>query len=394
MYLVKIVLFSLIITFGTAQTGVDVKNLLTSLFTTNGYNKNVRPTANQTQPTQVIVDLFLVGINSLDEVSQKLTTTGYLYIEWTDEYLTWDPVVYNNIELIRVSQSDVWKPDITLQNGFTKLKELGDPFIIVSIDSSGSVQWLPMEIMQTKCQIDVTYFPFDRQTCDIKFVVWSNSIKEVNVSRGGKGIILDELDTNGVWRVISTSSSQDVEAFESRVSFSLTLARSASFYVINIIVPVILLGALNVFTFVLPADSGEKMGYSVTVYLSFAVFLTIVSSELPKTSGSILGYYLIFQLSMGTLVVIVTTIELRFHHRNGPIPERVIKVLKIVSCKRTKSSIKSSDTLDEKSTSNNTNTDVTWNDVISKVDFCFFWVTFIVTLIVTASMLGVLSSKY
>jgi hypothetical protein len=54
----------------------------------------------------------------------------------------------------------------------------------------------------------------------------------------------------------------------------------------NVIVPVILLGIFNVFTFVLPADSGEKIGYSVTVFPSFAVCLTVVSAELPKTSES------------------------------------------------------------------------------------------------------------
>lgn len=223
--------------------------------------------------------------------------------------------------MYNVSQSKVWKPDITLQNGFTRLKELGDSFITVLIESVGLVEWIPMEVMETKCDIDVTYFPFDKQTCDIKFVVWSNNIFQVNVTLGNKGIILDELDSN--WKVISTRSSRDELSFESRVSFSLTLVTSSSYYVINIIIPVVLLGVLNVFTFVLPADSGEKMGYSVTVFLSFAVFLTVVSSELPKTSGSILGYYLIFQLSIGTLVVLVTALELRFHHKSEPAPEKL-----------------------------------------------------------------------
>ena len=96
---------------------------------------------------------------------------------------------------------------------------------------------------------------------------------------------------------------EDVESVESRVVFTIILERNSGYYMTNVIVPVILLGTFNVFTFVLPADSGEKIGYTMTVFLSFAVFLTVVSSELPQTSGSILEYYLLFQLVMGTFIL-------------------------------------------------------------------------------------------
>jgi hypothetical protein len=99
---------------------------------------------------------------------------------------------------------------------------------------------------------------------------------------------------------------EDVESVESRVVFTIILERNSGYYMTNVIVPVILLGTFNVFTFVLPADSGEKIGYTMTVFLSFAVFLTVVSSELPQTSGSILEYYLLFQLVMGTFIIVTT----------------------------------------------------------------------------------------
>jgi hypothetical protein len=140
--------------------------------------------------------------------------------------------------------------------------------------------------------------------------VWFSRIVEVNVTKGTNGIILHNLDANGIWSVVSTSASEDVESVESRVVFTIILERNSGYYMTNVIVPVILLGIFNVFTFVLPADSGEKIGYSVTVFPSFAVCLTVVSAELPKTSESILGYYLLFQLGMGTFVVAVTAIEL------------------------------------------------------------------------------------
>lgn len=42
-----------------AQSGADVNNLLTRLFTTNGYNKNIRPMKDQTGIMNVAVDFYL-----------------------------------------------------------------------------------------------------------------------------------------------------------------------------------------------------------------------------------------------------------------------------------------------------------------------------------------------
>jgi hypothetical protein len=42
---------------------------------------------------------------------------------------------------------------------------------------------------------------------------------------------------------------------------------------------------LNIFVFLLPADSGERVGYAITVLLAIAVFLTISSDSLPATSN-------------------------------------------------------------------------------------------------------------
>ena len=205
------------------------------------------------------------------------------------------------------------------------MKELGDNFINARIYNTGEVTWLPFEVFETKCAIDIRYFPFDQQTCNLIFVVWTSNVFDVNVTQGSKGAILYNFQNDGVWSIESTSAKTSTETAESMVTFTLILKRGSSYYVLNVIIPVILLGILNVLTFVLPADSGEKIGYTITVFLSFSVFLTIISSELPRTSGSILGYYLIFQLVMGTVVVLITAFELRFHHKKDPVPQRLLR---------------------------------------------------------------------
>lgn len=63
----------------SAQTGNDVRNLYTYLFTTSGYNKDVRPAQNQSAPTSVSVQLLLTGFLGLQETSQQLNTVGILH---------------------------------------------------------------------------------------------------------------------------------------------------------------------------------------------------------------------------------------------------------------------------------------------------------------------------
>jgi len=55
--------------------------------------------------------------------------------------------------------------------------------------------------------------------------------------------------------------------------------------------PIVLTSLLVVLVFIVPVESGEKVSYVLTVFLSLAVLLTIVADSLPSTSitTSILG---------------------------------------------------------------------------------------------------------
>ncbi|CAC5376084.1 CHRNA3 [Mytilus coruscus] len=190
-----LVFITLFIKIG-AQSGDDVKHLITQLFTTNDYVKQVRPNQNQLQPMILDLDFFLVGIDEVDELKQRLITTGYLIIGWTDEYLNWTSADFGGLYHLHVPQTDIWMPDITLKNGFTKLEKLGSSVIKAKVESNGQVTWMPFEVFESKCTIDITYFPYDQQSCNIIFVVWSSSVADVMVTLWDDGIKLDSMEDN------------------------------------------------------------------------------------------------------------------------------------------------------------------------------------------------------
>ena len=53
----------------------------------------------------------------------------------------------------------------------TRLKERREAMCVVEHD--GSVMWIPPAIFMSTCQIDITNFPFDVQSCQLKFGSWT-----------------------------------------------------------------------------------------------------------------------------------------------------------------------------------------------------------------------------
>lgn len=371
------IVFSCILCFVFCQTGDNLKNLVTDLFTTNKYNKYVRPSKSQSavSSTDVHVSFFLAGISELNEISEKLTTTGYLSITWNDQYLTWNASNYGSIEYIIYPQDAIWKPDISLQNGFTKMKELGSSFVNVKVDYRGAVTWKPFEIFESHCTLDTKYFPFDEQTCDLVFVCWSYNNKEVNLRSGSDTIqYYDDFSSNGEWLVVRSSSMVENTGVEVKVTFSLAVKRKPHYFILNMMMPVLLLSVLNLFTFAIPCDSGERISYSITVWLSFAVFLTVITANLPQSSNSIsvIAVYGIMQLFITTIVVITSAIQIRINSYSEE--KKMPKIWKRFAsvCKNT---VKICPVEKEIT--------VCWKDVVSALDFVFFWTCFIVNFLIT-----------
>jgi len=70
----------------------------------------------------------------------------------------------------------------------------------------------------------------------------------------------------------------------SYVEYTLFLRRRYTFYVMNVIVPCILLSVLVMVGFCLPPDAGEKISLGISVLLAYTVFLLMVAENVPRTS--------------------------------------------------------------------------------------------------------------
>ena len=92
------------------------------------------------------------------------------------------------------------------------------------------------------------------------------------------------------------------------------MVRLPKFYMMFIIFPMTLLMGLYPLIFIIPPDSGERLGYGLTIMLSITVYLLVISDKLPETSNSysMLGicFSALFALMAVSLICSLITIRI------------------------------------------------------------------------------------
>ncbi|KAL8620847.1 hypothetical protein ACOMHN_047018 [Nucella lapillus] len=227
----------------------------------------------------------------------------------------------DNNSLVVVGSFTCTEELVLSSNRIDNLSALNEQTIPLRISSTGSIMWTPPGILTVNCETDITYFPFDTQTCGILITTFGYTLQELSVVpvQGDLGFY----SPNGEWVLerTYTGSKPDVYSF---VSYQFQFKRKPAYYGLNLVLPVVMLWLLSVFIFMLPAESGEKMGYSLTVLLAFVVLMTLLADTMPTTTDhvSYLEVYIILVLSFCGMSVgySIISLALYFHQDDVPVP--------------------------------------------------------------------------
>ncbi|XP_052079243.1 acetylcholine receptor subunit alpha-1-A-like isoform X1 [Mytilus californianus] len=316
----------------TAYSYALEDNLRTSLGIGTTYNLFVRPLSQ----VNVTVALNIITLNSLSISDQAMSLAGYLTMFWDDQRLDWsqDATYNTSIPAIYSNEENIWRPALIIENSVSDISIVSDANVLMKIQSGGSVIWTPSGIYITHCETDVTYYPFDTQSCDVIITTWGYTSIEIALYVAQEAVRLEYYKENGEWKyqgfsAYTTSNTREGSSTP-EITFTLTFKRRPVFHVLNSLIPMVLLAFLSSMVFKLPPDSGERIGYSLTVLLAYAVYLTIISDNMPSSSSStsVLTIYLLLVLALGVLSVIITIYVLDCHHKNEqlPVPKWLIKM--------------------------------------------------------------------
>lgn len=190
--------------------------------------------------------------------------------------------------------------------------------------STGTVHWVPPAIYKSSCSIDVTFFPFDQQSCKMKFGSWTYDKAKIDLEPMEQTVDLNDYWESGEWAIISATGTYNTKKYDCcaeiypDVTYAFVIRRLPLFYTVNLIIPCLLISCLTVLVFYLPSDCGEKITLCISVLLSLTVFLLLITEIIPSTSLVIplIGEYLLFTMIFVTLSIVVTVFVLNVHHRS------------------------------------------------------------------------------
>ncbi|KAL4227494.1 Neuronal acetylcholine receptor subunit [Mactra antiquata] len=259
----------------------------------------------------------------MDEKNQIMKTNVWLQMYWNDYQLIWEPKEYGNIQALRIRPEKAWTPDIVLFNNADGNYEVSYRSNVI-VYYNGAVNWIPPAIYKSSCTIDVQYFPFDEQRCDMKFGSWTFREDQLNFTFYMKMNSLDVTDylKSGTWDILDSPATIErvphpgTGEMKTMVIFTFRLRRKTLFYTVNLIIPCVLISFVTICVFALPADAGEKITLCISILLALVVFLLLISKILPPSlTIPLVAKYLLFTFIMNIAAISLTVMVINRNYR-------------------------------------------------------------------------------
>ncbi|XP_023184696.1 neuronal acetylcholine receptor subunit alpha-9-II-like isoform X2 [Xiphophorus maculatus] len=283
------------------------------------YSSALRPVEDTDRALNVTLQITLSQIKDMDERNQVLIAYLWIRQTWHDAYLRWNTEDYDGLDVIHIPSSLVWRPDLVLYNKADD--DFSGPMDTnVRLRYNGEITWDAPAITKSSCVVDVSYFPFDSQECNLTFGSWTYNGNQVDIIMGMDSGDLSDFVENVEWECHGMPATKNVIMYGCcsdpypDITYTVLLQRRSSFYIFNLLLPCFLISFLAPLGFYLPADSGEKVSLGVTVLLALTVFQLMVAESMPPSeSVPLIGKYYIATMTMVTASTALTIFIMNIH---------------------------------------------------------------------------------
>nr|CAD7567497.1 unnamed protein product [Timema californicum] len=185
--------------------------------------------------------------------------------EWNDVNLRWNATEFGGVKDLRIPPHRIWKPDVLMYNSADEGFDGTYPTNVV-VRNNGSCLYVPPGIFKSTCKIDITWFPFDDQRCEMKFGSWTYDGFQLDLQlQDDTGGDISSFITNGEWDLLGVPGKRNEIYYNCcpepyiDITFIIIIRRRTLYYFFNLIVPCVLIASMAVLGFTLPPDSGEKL---------------------------------------------------------------------------------------------------------------------------------------
>ncbi|XP_059468633.1 neuronal acetylcholine receptor subunit alpha-10-like [Neocloeon triangulifer] len=286
------------------------------------YDASVRPVENSSLPLKVSISIALHNIIDVDEKNQILTTNCWMSYTWMDHHLKWNASEFAGIKVVRIPHKQVWTPDIILYDNADSQYSRAVISTNVIVYSDGKMLLLSHGIFHSTCDINVEYFPFDVQSCQMKWASWSYDGNQIDLELIREHGDVSNYQPNGEFDLISYEAERHEKIYTCcpepypDITYTIRIRRRPLFYVFNLILPCMLINAIALLVFYVPAESGEKVTLGISALLSTTVFLMTIRESLPPTEKTpLISVYYGVSICLVSFACGLSVISLNVYHR-------------------------------------------------------------------------------
>ncbi|XP_034415226.1 5-hydroxytryptamine receptor 3A-like [Cyclopterus lumpus] len=289
---------------------------------TEGNAKTAIRPGSDSSPTEVILDVLLFSILDVNEKEQQFIS--YLWVDswWDDPDLSWNSEDFCYIYTIYPPTNALWKPDVSIEEMTQKNKALSSPYL--KLYSSGQVFFRTYMVVVTNCPMEVYMFPFDVQECNLTFKSTIHTSQHLELTVFGDSSWNTELSLENMaqseWLFIDMVNEHHiVNNFylqQSVMVYTITMKRRSALYIANFLLPILFFLCLDLASFLIPDNGGEKLSFKVTVLLAVTVMQLILNEILPSSSDRIpliaiycIGIFGLMMLSLLETILMMYLLE-------------------------------------------------------------------------------------
>lgn len=372
------------------------------------YYPDVRPVFNNSDSITIDIRLSLLKIQDVNERSQSLKTNVNVLMSWKDQLLVWNSQEFDGIsEIVFPFNRNVWIPDLMVTNAVNKASELGLHEAFVSVHHFGRVVVWTQVVLDTACEIRTKKYPFDVQHCRISFGKFMSDDKVLEIKHMDNKIDTTTYVETAEWSLIENFVTVNVSTVTgvnsvrlkySEINYNLKLRRRCTSCILDFIAPIFILAILNLLTFLLPCESGEKTSFPVSVFLTLAVFLTIITGSLPESIDGIsyLSLFVSFQLGISAIALMCSVFSLRLFHttETRPLPKPAAALVTMCNLKSRygiKGSFRRATKGIQEQDGHENDVHLHWKAVSAAVDTMMFYLILICEITITVTFIGLIS---
>lgn len=252
--------------------------------------------------TDVDVELVVFKVIRVGLPDSRLEVKAWLRMEWFDERLAWDPADFGGIRetfyaatnVPDIELNEIWTPDFTMYNAGEGMGTSFDS-ALAKVTYDGHVFWSRPGILILLCKYSgIIDFPNDAPICKAEFGGWALSgayqgLKSFKVNVRTINESATSAPSYASFDLVNVSASASDYVYEhssaepwpvALVRFHLRRVNQVS-WLLTVVMPAIFLTYLATVVAFIPPESGERLGYGITLVVALEVGKTTLVGIVP-----------------------------------------------------------------------------------------------------------------